>query len=49
VHASGCDADEVEERAREFMAQGFRYIRCQVEVPGSATYGVRNPAATERG
>ncbi len=40
VHASGRDASEVEEDARRFMAQGFRYIRCQVAVPGASTYGV---------
>jgi mannonate dehydratase len=40
VHASGMDFDEVEARARQFMAQGFRHIRCQVAVPNSATYGV---------
>lgn len=40
VHASGRDAQEVEEDARRFMAQGFRRIRCQVAVPGAATYGV---------
>ena len=48
AHASGRDAAEVEERARELMAQGFRHIRCQVAVPGSATYGVRSPSAVDR-
>ncbi|MEZ4529546.1 MAG: enolase C-terminal domain-like protein [Thermomicrobiales bacterium] len=40
VHASGNDFAEVEESAREFWEQGYRYIRCQVAVPNSATYGV---------
>ena len=41
VHASGADFDEVEENARVLMDQGYRNIRCQVAVPGSATYGAR--------
>jgi mannonate dehydratase len=40
VHAHGRDRDEVVERARGYLEQGFRYIRCQVEVPGMSTYGV---------
>ena len=40
VHASGRDFAEVEESAKSFWEQGFRYIRCQVAVPNSATYGV---------
>ncbi len=40
VHASGRDFTEVEESAKAFWEQGFRYIRCQVAVPNSATYGV---------
>ena len=40
VHASGRDFEEVENSARAFQEQGFRYIRCQVAVPGNATYGV---------
>jgi mannonate dehydratase len=39
VHASGRDFQEVEDRARAFMAQGHRHIRCQVEVTGYSTYG----------
>ena len=41
AHASGGDIDEVEENARALMADGFRHVRCQVAVPGSATYGAR--------
>jgi mannonate dehydratase len=40
VHASGGDAGEVEDEARRFLAEGFTHIRCQVAVPGAATYGV---------
>jgi mannonate dehydratase len=39
VHANGRDVDELEDRIRAFREQGFRHIRCQVEVPGYATYG----------
>ena len=34
VHSSGRDFQEVEDKARAFMAQGHRHIRCQVEVTG---------------
>jgi mannonate dehydratase len=40
VHASGRDFAEVEDAAQAFWDQGYRYIRCQVAVPNSATYGV---------
>jgi mannonate dehydratase len=41
AHASGRDFQEVEEDARRYIEQGFRFIRCQVAVPGYATYGAR--------
>ncbi|GBD17062.1 D-galactonate dehydratase family member RspA [bacterium HR26] len=44
AHASGRDFQEVEEEARRYLEQGYRYIRCQVAVPGQATYGVRGDA-----
>ena len=44
VHASGRDAQEVEERARALMEQGYGHIRCQVAVPGMSTYGSRGGA-----
>ncbi len=47
VHASGRDAREVEEDARRHMEQGFRHVRCQVAVPGSATYGVAGALDSE--
>lgn len=42
VHASGHDFQEVEENVRRYHAEGFRFIRCQVAVPGSSTYGVHS-------
>jgi mannonate dehydratase len=39
AHASGRDFDEVEDTARRFIDQGYRYVRCQVDVPGYSTYG----------
>jgi mannonate dehydratase len=47
VHAAGRDAREVEEDARRLLGQGFRYIRCQVAVPGAATYGVSGALDSE--
>jgi mannonate dehydratase len=41
AHASGRDLQELEDNVRRFMAQGYRYIRCQMAVPGYATYGSR--------
>ncbi len=41
VHASGSEPQEVEDRAREYMEQGFRHIRCQMAIPGLTTYGSR--------
>jgi mannonate dehydratase len=38
-HASGKTMEEVADRARQFMAQGARYIRAQVGVEGQAAYG----------
>jgi len=39
VHASGASFAEVEENARRFLEQGFRYVRCQVAISGYSTYG----------
>jgi mannonate dehydratase len=39
VHSSGRDFQEVEDRARAFIEQGHRHIRCQVEIAGFSTYG----------
>src|SRR5438046_3675175 len=42
AHASGQSFEEVEDKARAFMERGFRYVRCQVAVPGYSTYGSAN-------
>ena len=51
VHANGRDVEELEDRVRAFQASGFRHVRCQVEVPGYATYGrgSADPALTGAG
>jgi mannonate dehydratase len=41
VHASGRDPQEVTERARAYLEQGYRYMRAQVAVPGYSTYGAQ--------
>ncbi|MEV5008493.1 enolase C-terminal domain-like protein [Streptomyces sp. NPDC055692] len=43
AHAAGRDAEEVADEVRELMSHGYRYVRCQVAVPGAGTYGA--PAA----
>jgi mannonate dehydratase len=40
-HAHGASFAEVEEAARALIAQGYRHVRCQMEVPGLSTYGAR--------
>jgi mannonate dehydratase len=44
-HASGRDLQEVADRGRQAVADGFRYVRIQVAVPGLATYGAAGAAA----
>jgi mannonate dehydratase len=39
AHASGKDIQELEDNARKFMERGYRYVRCQMAVPGMSTYG----------
>ena len=39
AHASGRDFDELENNVRRYMDRGYRYVRCQVAVPGYSTYG----------
>jgi mannonate dehydratase len=46
-HASGRDFEEVTDRGRKAMAEGFRYVRVQVAVPGLATYGAAGAATAE--
>lgn len=47
VHSTGDDLQEVEDRARAFIDQGFHYIRVQVATPGYATYGSRVAVADD--
>jgi mannonate dehydratase len=47
-HADGKDIDEVVDNVRKFQEQGYRYVRCQVAVPGLATYGSRSTSAAGR-
>src|SRR6516225_7380886 len=39
AHASGRDLQELEANARAYMEGGYRYVRCQMAVPGMSTYG----------
>jgi mannonate dehydratase len=48
-HASGRDSEEVEENARALMERGYRYVRCQVAVPGYATYGAMQAGTRSEG
>ncbi|HJT36262.1 MAG TPA: enolase C-terminal domain-like protein [Pirellulales bacterium] len=44
-HASGQTFEEVADRARALMAEGYRHVRAQVGVPNLATYGAgRSPS-----
>ncbi len=38
-HASGASFEKVTESVQRFKDQGYRYVRAQVAVPGSSTYG----------
>jgi mannonate dehydratase len=49
AHASGGSFEEVAENARALMDEGYRHVRCQVAVPGSATYGARSVAGPQEG
>jgi mannonate dehydratase len=44
-HASGKTPEEVAEAVRGYLADGVRYVRVQVGVPGNATYGARSAGA----
>lgn len=41
AHANGRDRVEVEDDVRRYLEQGYRYVRCQVAVPGMSTYGTK--------
>jgi len=42
-HAGGRTFEEVEERVRAYLDQGYRHVRVQITVPGMATYGSGGP------
>jgi mannonate dehydratase len=46
AHASGRDATEVEDNVRSYVEDGYRYVRCQVAIPGALTYGAPSAAAS---
>ncbi len=46
-HASGKTIEEVEERVRALIEQGYRHVRAQVAVPGLSTYGARSRKVDE--
>ncbi len=50
-HASGRDFQEVEDNVRKAMDRGYRYVRAQVGIAGTATYGARSsgPGAASTG
>jgi mannonate dehydratase len=39
TYADGGDFRDVEENVRRYVEEGYRYVRCQVAIPGFATYG----------
>jgi mannonate dehydratase len=50
AHASGGDLQDLEDNVRQLLAQGYRYVRCQMAVPGYSTYGSRiTPAGGQPG
>lgn len=49
VHANGKDFSELGDRVRQYMENGFRHVRCQVVVPGYATYGSGSAQITPKG
>ncbi len=46
-HASGSNFEEAAAAVQKFKDQGYRYVRAQVAVPGSATYGTAGPRADQ--
>jgi mannonate dehydratase len=49
AHASGRDPEEVAENAQALIERGYRYVRCQVAVPGYATYGTMHAGTKAQG
>src|SRR5579859_6432043 len=49
AHASGRDFAEVEDAARVYIEQCYRFVRCQVAVTGYSTYGTGGSRPSSRG
>lgn len=49
VHANGKDLAELDDSIRGLQERGFRHIRCQMSVPGYATYGTGDKQETAKG
>jgi mannonate dehydratase len=47
-HATGKNFQDVEDKVRQFMEQGYRTVRAQVAVPGLATYGAGGGASNQK-
>ena len=47
AHASAREFPELEDQVRKWMAQGYRYVRVQLAVPGFSGYGVSADTAPE--
>ncbi len=47
-HISGRDKEEIADRVRASLEQGYRFVRCQQAVAGYSTYGSRGEAPAER-
>jgi mannonate dehydratase len=49
VHANGKDFVQLEDNVLRLKEAGFRHMRCQISVPGYATYGMGNAQITPKG
>jgi mannonate dehydratase len=47
THASAKELPELEDQVRKYMADGYRYVRVQLAVPGFSGYGVSVETAPE--
>jgi mannonate dehydratase len=47
THAAARELSELEDQVRKYMAQGYRYVRVQLAVPGFSGYGVGGAATSE--
>jgi mannonate dehydratase len=47
THASARELPALEDQVRKFMADGYRYVRVQLAVPGFSGYGISAPTSEE--